>query len=1018
MPGAAEFCLLGPALVRCEGRIVPVPTGKQQAVLVTLLLNPNRVVTTAMLTDALWGLEPPPSAAPTIRNYVKRLRRTLLPIGPDRISTQPGGYAIRADPAEVDLFRFEQLVAAMHAAKRASSWEQVRSHATAAIALWRGQPFAGTGSEVLELREAPRLVEMWLDAVQARAEADLHLSGPAAVIPELRRLRHDQPLREKISELLMLALYQSGRQAEALAVYTEARAVLVEETGAEPGAELRALQRRILAADPELTSQASPKVVPRELPGAVRDFTGRGTELAMLTGFLADADGRAAQTVLISAISGTAGVGKTALALHWAHAVAERFPDGQFYVNLRGYDPGQPVAAGDALAGFLRALGVPGQDIPAEAAERAARYRSLLAGRRVLVVLDNASSAEQARPLLPATAGSLAVVTSRDDLAGLVARDGARRLELDLLPTADAVRLLRTLIGGRVEDDPAAAEQVALQCARLPLALRVVAELAVARPWISLREMTEELADQRRRLDLLDAGLDQDTMVRAVFSWSCRRLDVATVRAFRLASLHPGPDFDSYLVAAITGSTVDQADGVLARLVRGHLIHPVAPGRYGIHDLLRAYARALAAEQDGTDGEQAALTLLFDYYLNTAAAAMDALYPVEQHRRPGAPPPPPESSRLVTQAAGARAWLDAERVNLVAVAVHAARTDWPGHATRLATTLFRDLITCGHLAEATTIFGCARDAARRSGDGAAEGEALIGLGAVAGRRGQYPRAAGYFLRALPLFRDAGDQLGEARTLCNIGLIDGIQGRYRQAVSRYRQALALGRMTEDLLSQARCLDNLGLLELRRGHLRQAAAHHRQAMLLHRGMGNSQGEANALANLGSIDLRLGYLHDAGERHRRALTIFREASDRTGEALSLAALGDIGLRQGRLDEAIGHQRQALTLFREIGDDSGEAVALNGLGEALLATGLATEASVQHEIALDLATQIGDKYVQAGARNGLGHARDASGDADQARRHWQEALALYTELGAPEAEQVRAQLLAVRYDTNHGSS
>jgi DNA-binding SARP family transcriptional activator len=949
VPGAAEFCLLGPALVRCEGRIVPVPTGKQQAVLVTLLLNPNRVVTTAMLTDALWGLEPPPSAAPTIRNYVKRLRRTLLPIGPDRISTQPGGYAIRADPAEVDLFRFEQLVAAMHAAERASSWEQVRSHATAAIALWRGQPFAGTGSEVLELREAPRLVEMWLDAVQARVEADLRLSGPAAVIPELRRLRHDQPLREKISELLMLALYQSGRQAEALAVYTEARAVLVEETGAEPGAELRALQRRILAADPELTSQASPKVVPRELPGAVRDFTGRETELAMLTGFLADADGRAAQTVLISAISGTAGVGKTALALHWAHAVAERFPDGQFYANLRGYDPGQPVAAGDALAGFLRALGVPGQDIPAEAAERAARYRSLLAGRRVLVVLDNASSAEQARPLLPATAGSLAVVTSRDDLAGLVARDGARRLELDLLPTADAVRLLRTLIGGRVEDDPAAAEQVALQCARLPLALRVVAELAVARPWISLREMTEELADQRRRLDLLDAGLDQDTMVRAVFSWSCRRLDVATVRAFRLASLHPGPDFDSYLVAAITGSTVDQADGVLARLVRGHLIHPVAPGRYGIHG-------------------------------------------------------------LVTQAAGARAWLDAERVNLVAVAVHAARTDWPGHATRLATTLFRDFITCGHLAEATTIFGCARDAARRSGDGAAEGEALIGLGAVAGRRGQYPQAAGYFLRALPLFRDAGDQLGEARTLCNIGLIDGIQGRYRQAVSRYRRALALGRMTEDLLSQARCLDNLGLLELRQGHLRQAAAHHRQAMLLHRGMGNSQGEANALANLGSIDLRLGYLYEAGERHRRALTIFREASDRTGEALSLAALGDIGLRQGRLDEAIGHQRQALTLFREIGDDSGEAVALNGLGEALLATGLATEASVQHEIALDLATQIGDKYVQAGARNGLGHARDASGDADQARRHWQEALALYTELGAPEAEQVRAQLLAVR--------
>ena len=358
--------------------------------------------------------------------------------------------------------------------------------------------------------------------------------------------------------------------------------------------------------------------VPRQLPAAVADFTGRAAELQALTRILDEVGKGVPGTVVISALGGSAGVGKTALAVQWAHQVAGRFPDGQLYVNLRGYDPDRPMPAADALAGFLHGLGVPGQDIPPGEAERAARYRSLLVGRKLLVVLDNAGSVEQVRPLLPGSPSCAVVVTSRDSLAGLVARDGATRLEVDLLPPADAADLLRAVIGQRAEDDPGAAGTLAAQCCRLPLALRVAAELAIARPGVPLADLAAELADQQWRLDLLDAGGDPHTAVRAVFSWSYRHLDDDSARAFRLAGLHPGPDFEPCAVAALIGTTLEQARPALDALARAHLIHPAGGGRYGMHDLLRAYARELADASDGEEEQNAALTRLFDHYLHTA----------------------------------------------------------------------------------------------------------------------------------------------------------------------------------------------------------------------------------------------------------------------------------------------------------------------------------------------------------------------------------------------------------------
>ena len=1027
-----EFGLLGPLTVRRDGMVVTVPPGRQRILLAALLLKANHPVPLDELAEALWGAGPPASARATIQSYVMRLRKSLAGTGPGRITTQPGGYLISVEPGELDVTRCEALLRTAGAAARDSLWDKAADQARAALALWRGEPLAGVESELLTLREVPRLAELRLRALEVRIDAGLHLGRHGEVIGELRQLTAAHPLRERFHGLLMLALYRDGLRGEALAAYAHARQVLIGELGTEPGTGLRQLHQQLLAADPELDlpgpgpavsdrpgsagsaghEPAVPggpgPVVPRELPAGVRHFTGRGGELKELTALLDHTD-EETPTVVISAIGGTAGVGKTALAVQWARQVAGRFPDGQLYVNLRGYDPGQPVTAADALAGFLRALGVAGQDIPAGGDERATRYRSLLAAKRMLVVLDNARSVEQVRPLLPGGPGCVVLVTSRDALSGLVARDDAQRLDLDLLPQQDAVSLLRALIGDRVDADPGAAAALAERCARLPLALRVVAEFAAARPDISLAGLAAELAGQQQRLDLLAAGGDPRTAVRAVFSWSYRHLDDETAQAFRLAGLHPGTDFDPYAAAALTGTTAGQAGQLLEVLARAHLIQAAGPGRYGLHDLLRAYARELAASHDGEDKEHAALTRLFDHYLHTAATAMDTLHPAERHRRPRIPrpaiPAPP-----VTEPAAAQAWLDAERATLVAVTVHTAGHGWPAHATRLAATLFRYLDSGSHYPEAITIHTHARDAARHAGDRAAEATALNHLAGPHRRQGRYQQAIGQYQQALALFRQAGDRTGQAHALGNLGNVCADQGRYEAAISLHEQALGLYRQIGDRVGAARTLGNLGYIEERQGRYQQAARHHRQSLVIARETGNRTTECIALINLGTVALRQDRYRQAASHLHRALALCRETGYRFFEAEALTRISGVCLRQGRLQEATDHLQAAFALYRETGNRSGEADALNSLGEVLLATGQPGHARTQYTTALGLAGHIGDKHQQARAHDGLGRSYHATGDPGQARHHWRRALTLYTELGAPEADGVRARLTATQ--------
>ena len=1009
-----QFGLLGPLVVRRGETVVPVQAGKQRVVLAALLLNANRVVPVDVLAETLWGTAAPASARVTVQNNVARLRKALGDEGRSLIITQPRGYVIRVADGELDMTEFEALLGAARQAAREGSWDTAGAEARAALALWRGAALVDVESELLAVREVPRLADLRLQAVEIRIEADLNLGRHAEVTGELRQLTAAHPLRDHLYGLLMLALYRDGRQAEALAAYQAARRVLIEELGTEPGPGLRSLHQQILAGDPVLDlpaprrpAAASGRLVPRELPGGVRHFTGRAGELAALTGLLDEpSEGRG--IVVISAIGGTAGVGKTALAVQWAHQVAGRFPDGQLYVNMRGYDQDEPVPAADALAALLRTLGVPGTKIPDQEQDRARLYRSLLAGRRMLVVLDNARDGEQVRPLLPGDPGCAALLTSRDALAGLVAADGARRLDLDVLPLADAVALLRSLIGPRAAADPAAVAELAGLCARLPLALRIAAELAAGRPAAPLAELAAEL--RLSRLDSLDAGEDRAD-VRAVFSWSVRQLPDDAAQAFALLGLHPGEDLEVYAAAAVTGSSTGQARKLLDRLYRASLIHESGPGRYGMHDLLRAYAREqAAARQQGARGPggptQQAMTGLFDFYLVAAGAAMDVLYPAEAHLRPSADPAAVAVPEFVGEAE-ARAWLDRERANLVAVVAHCAGSGWPGHAIGLADTLHRYLISGSHLPEASAIYRHALHAAYQSADLAAEATALLSLGSIALYKGQFHDAAANYRVALERYRQCGDRTGEARVLGNLGITEQQLHNLESAAAYYRQAIIASEDAGDSLSAARALSHLAFVETELGSYDDAADLMRRALPVFREAKDLDYEAMALEAIGEVHRRRGQLTQAAEFFEQALAINRRGGNPTGVADQLLNLGNVSVRQGEHQRAIDYLRQALAMHRQAGYQHGEVQTLRSLAEALHGSGQPAAARAELAAAVRLAADSGSTYQQASAHRDLAESHHRSGDDEQARYHWQEALTLYTQLGVPEAEQVQSQLI-----------
>ncbi|WP_307873008.1 tetratricopeptide repeat protein [Paractinoplanes ovalisporus] len=774
--------------------------------------------------------------------------------------------------------------------------------------------------------------------------------------------------------------------------------VLAVVRALHPDEDYVAAWRRALQMISAETVAAAQVRVEDSLPADLAVFTGRTAELDRLHHVLSERRGTGG-AVVISAIEGMAGVGKTQLAVHAAHRLLrQRTADRVLFVNLRGFhpDPAQPPADPAAvLDGFLRLLGVPGPEIPHDRDGRAAAYRGRLAGTRTLVVLDNAAGAEQVRPLLPETPGCPALVTSRRDLSDL---DPATRLAVDVFTAEEAGQFLSSAAPRiTVGDDPDAAARVAERCGYLPLALGLLAGHMRARPGWTLTDHADRLDDHHRNRRL-------ETGIELALDLSYLDLEPDGQRVLRLLALHPGQDLDAYTAAALAGTGLDTARAHLRRLAGDHLLQPGVPGRYTFHDLVRAYATTRSHDEDSPPERRAALTRLFDHYLATAAAAVDTLHPGDAHLRPRIPRPGTPNPDL-SDPDTARAWLDDTRAALVTVAVHTATHGWHTHATRLSRVLFRYL-SGGHNADAVTVHSHAHQAGRRSGDAHGQAHALTDLSVTELRLSQHAAAVDHLEQARELFRRTGDRTGEARALNNLGAVQHLSGHYRVAADHYAAALELYRQTGDGIGEARALANLGNVEGRLGRQRAAADHYARALALYREAGDRAGEAYTLNNLGNAEVLSGRLEAGGDHLEQSLALHRLLGDRNGQASTLDSLGTLHLRLGQPARAVEHYQQALVIARENSDRYTEAWALNGLGEAASAAARPADAVTQHRAAYEVAAGIDDREQQARAHAGLGLAYRVLDDQSRAREHYEQALAVYTDLGMPEADQIRAAL------------
>ncbi|MEE1940995.1 BTAD domain-containing putative transcriptional regulator [Streptomyces sp. TRM 70361] len=944
-----RFAVLGPVRAWRGEQELDLGSPQQRVVLTALLLRRGRPVMIRELVDAVWGERPPAAAVSVLRTYVSRLRRALEPgrgtAGAARVIVSvTDGYLVRVPDDALDLGLFERRVAEARKLRAAGEESAAADLLHAALGTWQGTPLAGLSGPLAETERA-RLDEERLTTLETRLDLDIQLGRHREVIAELASLAGDHPLREQLCLLLMLALYRSGRQAEALAAYRGARGVLVAELGIEPGAPLRELHDLILAADPSLTPSPTHEPAdpppdtpdtrpggrpgcsarPAQLPADLPTFTGRHDELDRTRALLSET-GDPPSTVVISAIGGMAGIGKTALAVRWAHEVADRFPDGQLYVNLRGFDPtGSVVAPEEAIRAFLGALGVPAQRIPTQLDALAALYRTLLADRRVLILLDNARDTDQVRPLLPGSPGCLVIVTSRNQLTGLVAGDGAHPLTLNPLTPAEAQEFLARRLGAaRPAAEPRAAEAIIAHCARLPLALAIVSARAAAHPGFPLSAIADELRDSHGSLDAF-AGGELSADIRAVFSWSYHSLSAPAARLFRLLGLHSGPCVSAPAAAALAGLPLRETRGLLVELTRAHLLTEHLPGRYTLHDLLRFYAAERVRDEEAPQERDGAVERLLAWYLHTA----DATYPfLTPHRRrvPLEPPPPGCHPLTFTAHDQALNWCETERLNLVAAVHQAAAGGQPGIAWRLPAVLWGFFYVRSHLHDWL-------DTTR------------TGLAAA---------------------RGAHDRVGEARALADRSNALNLAGRHDESIDHLHQALALCRRLGDTVGRTAALGNLGDAYQRAGRLRKAVEYHRRSLAIDRITGNVWGLGIGLANLGDTYQRLGRFDEAAGCLEEALTVLRASGNRWVEGVTLDILGTVRHRLGRHDDAVGDYRRALEAHRDVGNRWGEGHTLGHLGEVLL----------------------------------------AAGRPEQAHTSWRQALAIFEELDHPDAGKVRESL------------
>jgi DNA-binding SARP family transcriptional activator len=1012
-----RFEVLGPMRVADEEQSRPVVGARQRIVLGALLERANQPVSAGKLVEVVWDGAPPDRAAPTLRTYMVRLRRDLGPRAGARILTKDNGYVAQVEEHELDALLFEAHCRRADAAASAGDWPRVAEAAENALALWRGTPLVDVPSKFLHEAWLPRLEQWWLQAREWQAEAALRLGRSEQLIQPLRELTAAHPLRERFHAQLMLALYRAGRQAEALAAYRDARQVLVETLGIEPGTELRSLHARILSGEVEpAPAPAQPLVdenparqsaqgsaqepaqqstspvartAPRQLPASAQHFTGRQVEMDLLVDQLGPLAQRAdsAGAIVISAIDGMAGIGKTALAVHAAHRLAERFPDGQLFLDLHGYTQGHPArTAGEALTWLLQSLGVPPARIPTDGEQAAALYRQRLADTRTLIVLDNAATEAQVRPLLPGAGSCLVLVTSRRRLKGL---DDAHILSLGLLSPPDAVALLSKVTGpDRISPDDPLAGEVAELCGYLPLALRIAASLLRHRPAWGLEQLAGQLRDQHRRMSALSDG---ERGLPAVFDLSYASLDASHRLLWRRLGLIPGPDLDAYAAAALIESGPAHAAGLLEDLVDHNLLGTYPPGRYRLHDLLRSHARTLAAA-DSAPERAAAVDRLLHYYAHTAQSASVL---ISRYPRPAPDGSKPTHTPALPDPDAARAWLRTEQSTLEAAFTHAHTSGLDRHTIALAAGLAEILQIDGPWIRALQIHQAAAETAERSEHSAAHATALTDLGRVRPQIGDYPGARDVLTLALELYRALGDRLGEAGALTDLGRVRVLTGDYPGAGDFLTRALELYRALGNRLGEAGALTDLGRVRLQTGDHPAADDAHTRVLELYRTLGNRNGEAIALADLGRVRHQAGDYPGADDVLTQALDLYRTLGNRLGEAGALNDLGRVRFLTGDHPGADSAHTQALELYRALGNRNGEAGALNNLGRVRHQAGDYRGADDAHTQALEAYRALGNRLGEAFVLTSLGRLRHQIGDYPGAEDVHTRALELYRELG-----------------------
>ena len=950
-----RFRLLGPVEVRAGEDWRGIGAPKWRSVLAALLIHPGQIVSADTLIGELWRDEPPARAANLVSIYVLRLRRLMDDPDGRLLVTRAPGYLLRVAGDDTDALLFEAMVRDGRRAFAAGDPEGAASRLTEALGLWYGRPLADVPPTPLVEAEAERLGELRLGADEMRITAELALGGHDQAVAELRRLLADHPLREGLWLLLMRALDGAGRHAEALEAYGQARDAISGQLGVDPGAELRQLHADLLAKDntapagvitagavlppggatppgtpplvgglpapphppgPTRRGRQAPASRPAQLPADIADFTGRDEQVKRLSDLLSGTGASGDPgAVRIAVVAGSGGLGKTSLAVHAAHRVRRRFPDGQLYVDLLGATAA-PLLPGDVLARFLRDLGVDGRDIPVDEDERAARYRTTLARRRMLVVLDNARDAAQVRPLLPGSASSAVLVTTRSRMPDLAS---TKLVDLNVLDDDEALTLFVKVVGEeRVAAEPEATAELLDACAGLPLAIRICAARLVTRSGWTIRAMAGRLTDEHRRLDEMRAG---DLAVRASFEVSFTSLPpsmdkqgIDPALAFRLLGLWQGPSISAAAAAALFGVPEYSAEDALELLVDTHLLESVTTDRYRFHDLLRVYA-AERAEADLPAAERdAAVTRLLEWYLRSADAAATAVSP---HRYnivldPAGTDPPPLAFAGVDDAL---AWYDSERANLVAATRQAAGSGLDEVAWRLPAPLFTMYNRRGNWADCIATHRVALESARRAGNRPGEAWVLNNLGEALGFTRETEGIA-HLEQALMIRREIGDHKGEAQTANNLADAYVILGRKEEALDLLRRALELNRETGNRYGEGVALNNLGEAFLDLGRTEEAIDCFHRAHSTFAEIKVPHGVGYALHNVGRSYLSLGRDAEALEHLRQALAVHRATGDRHREAFTLRFLGVAQSRAARPAEAEVSWAQAAAIFDDLGD------------------------------------------------------------------------------------------------------